>query len=96
MDKEAFRRSLAGNAPPKDLSVALQALWHEGKGDWAAAHRMAQGDKSEAGAWVHAYLHRIEGDHGNAGYWYRRAGKAPATGSLKREWEEIATALCEA
>ena len=63
---------------------------------WAEAHRLAQGDKSEAGAWVHGYLHRVEGDDDNAGYWYRRAGKAPATGSLKREWEEIATALCEA
>lgn len=95
MDMEAFRRSLAKDAPPEGLSVALQALWHEAKGDWAEAHRLAQGDKSEVAAWVHAYLHRVEGDDDNAGYWYCRAGKARATGSLKREWEEIVSALCQ-
>ena len=95
MDLESFTRSLSQEAPPAGLSPALQALWREAKGEWDAAHRLAQSDKGAAGAWVHAYLHRVEGDEGNAGYWYRRAGKTPANGPLKEEWQAIAAALCE-
>lgn len=94
MKLETFVGSLSEEAPPQGLSPALQALWREAKGDWHEAHRLAQSDKGEAGAWVHAYLHRVEGDEGNAGYWYRRAGKAPASGPLKEEWQAIAAALC--
>lgn len=96
MDVETFKRSLAGDTPPEGLSVALQALWQDAKGEWAEAHRLAQSDKSAAGAWVHAYLHRVEGDLANAGYWYRRAGKPPAANPLEQEREAIIRALCEA
>ncbi|MEO5959696.1 MAG: hypothetical protein ABIZ49_13855 [Opitutaceae bacterium] len=83
--------------PPADLSAALQALWHDARGDWNQAHVAAQVEEGRDGAWVHAYLHRKEGDPGNAGYWYRRAAKAmPATGvTLESEWEQIARALIE-
>ena len=76
--------------PPEELSMCLQALWWENKGDWERAHEIAQDAGSREGDWVHAYLHRVEGDLGNAGYWYRRAGK-PAKGkeSLREEWEEL-------
>ncbi len=93
MDLSEFKRSLEDDAPPAGLGRALQALWHQAKGDWHAAHRLAQAQNNQAGAWVHAYLHRVEGDAANAGYWYRRAGKPHATVPPAREWAEIASAL---
>ncbi len=75
------------------LSPLLQALWHDAHGDWTAAHHAAQDVDTPDGAWVHAYLHRKEGDPGNAAYWYRHAGKPVATGPLDAEWHTIATAL---
>ena len=80
---------------PAELSGALQALWHDGRGNWDGAHDCAQEDKSRAGSWVHAYLHRKEGDEGNAGYWYARAGRPmPAKGvTLETEWAAIAREL---
>lgn len=67
----------------------LLALWFDARGDWAKAHEIAQGVEDVDGAWVHAYLHRKEGDTWNAGYWYRRAGRPEARGSLREEWEQI-------
>jgi len=93
MDLAAIRASLDGPAPPPGLGLALQALWHDGKGDWDGAHELAQRDEPGAGDWVHAYLHRKEGDLGNAGYWYRRAGKPIAQGPLDDEWAAIVSAL---
>ncbi len=91
-----IKASLTSPAPPRELRPALVALWHDGRGDWETAHRVAQDVDDEEGAWVHAYLHRKEGDLGNAGYWYRRAGRAVATGSLESEWERIVTSLLTA
>jgi hypothetical protein len=93
MTLEAFRDSLRAGAPSAALSPALQALWHEAKGDWSAAHRLAQAENDAAGAWVHAYLHRVEGDLANAGYWYRRASRPVCTQPLAEEWAAIAGAL---
>ena len=94
MTLEAFRRSLADPAPAPDLSLARQALWWSGKQDWERAHECAQqGENDPACDWVHAHLHRVEGDLGNAGYWYRRAGRPVATGPLDAEWQAIAAAL---
>ena len=93
MDLTTFEGSLAETAPPAGLSKPLQALWQEAQGEWDAAHSLAQADKGPAGAWVHAYLHRVEGDLRNAGYWYRRSGRPEAAGSLRDEWRAIATAL---
>jgi hypothetical protein len=81
-------------SPPPGLSGALAALWHDARGDWERAHECAQEDRGAYGAWVHAYLHRKEGDPGNAGYWYARAGRpAPAGLSLGEEWDAIAREL---
>lgn len=77
------------DAPPKDLLPALEALWYDRKGNWRRAHEVAQEISSREGAWVHAYLHRKEGDLSNARYWYRRAGRPESRESLEREWEEI-------
>ena len=93
MTLEEFRKSLNGERPPEDLTLALAALWWDAKGDWTKAHESAQQDEGLAGAWVHAYLHRKEGDVSNAGYWYSRAGKAHARMSLDEEWSEIVNAL---
>jgi hypothetical protein len=96
MDLSAFRASLGLASPPLSLSPALQALWLDARGDWDGAHEAAQADEGGAGDWVHAYLHRKEGDAGNAAYWYRRARKPVCRSSLDQEWEAIASALLEA
>ncbi len=88
-----FRASLAAGEPPVGLEPPLEALWRAGTGDWDGAHRLVQDDGSPDAAWVHAYLHRVEGDLGNARYWYGQAGRSPAAGALESEWEEIAAAL---
>ena len=75
------------------LSSLLHALWHDAQGNWSAAHELAQNVETREGAWVHAYLHRSEGDVSNAAYWYRRAGKPVASGPLPDEWESIAMVL---
>lgn len=93
MRLDEFRASLSRSAPPQGLGLALTALWWDARGDWDKAHECAQEQDDPAGAWVHAYLHRKEGDAANAGYWYRRAGKRPATLPLAEEWREIAQAL---
>lgn len=93
MNLEEFRDSLLRNAPPKELSPALAGLWWDATGNWTKAHASAQQDEGPAGAWVHAYLHRKEGDASNAAYWYSRAGKSPARTSLEEEWEEIVGSL---
>jgi hypothetical protein len=96
MTIDEFRRSLAGAAPPAGVSPALLALWHDGRGDWALAHDVAQDIHTADGADVHAYLHRKEGDEANAHYWYRRAGSRPFDGSLDDEWRALATRLLAA
>jgi hypothetical protein len=73
----SFEEFLSAAAPPAGASPALQALWHDARGDWARAHALSQEDVGAAGAWVHAYLHRKEGDLANARYWYARAGRPP-------------------
>jgi hypothetical protein len=91
----SFEETLRDEQPPAGLGAALEALWREAKGDWNAAHALAQAQDDATGAWVHAYLHRVEGDLANAGYWYRRAGQPICEASLREEWRAIASALLE-
>src|SRR5579863_3780744 len=93
MTLEEFRDSLSREEPPRQLSMALLALWWDARKNWKQAHDVIGQDEGPAGAWVHAYLHRKEGDLSNAGYWYRRADRSPATGPLEQEWIEITRAL---
>ena len=81
------------NVPLGELSSSLQALWWAKKGYWKKAHEIAQSAGSVEGDWVHAYLHREEGDLGNAAYWYARAGKHVCRSSLSVEWEEMVEEL---
>ena len=89
MNLPGFRASLSAAAPPASLNQALRALWLDAKGDWDGAHDAAQADEGGAGDWVHGYLHRKEGDSGNAAYWYRRAKKPVCRTSLDEEWQAI-------
>jgi hypothetical protein len=91
MDLIEFRASTEAAEPPAGLSLPLQTLWWEAKGDWKRAHACAQEDHTPNGAIVHAYLHRVEGDLSNAGGWYSRSGRPPATGPLAEEWSALAS-----
>jgi hypothetical protein len=88
-----FRASLSGAAPAPQFDAPLAALWWAAKGQWDEAHKIVQDEASADAAWIHAYLHRVEGDLGNAGYWYRRADKPVAAGSFETEWERMVSAL---
>ncbi len=88
-----FKNSLSQDIPPAGISKVLEALWQDGKGRWDSAHQLAQSVNDATGAWVHAYLHRKEGDLYNASYWYSRANKTMPQVSLEQEWEEISQAL---
>jgi hypothetical protein len=88
-----FRSSLSGAAPAPELVAPLAALWWAAKSNWDQAHKIVQDEDDANSAWVHAYLHRVEGDLGNAGYWYRQAGQPVAKDALDAEWERIVSAL---
>jgi hypothetical protein len=93
MDVATFERTLSDPAPPSGLPPALEALWYERRGDWTRAHDIAQDHEGEDAAWVHAYLHRREGDLSNAAYWYRRARKPVVRGDMDQEWRALVSAL---
>ena len=93
MNMEEFRDSLRRKEPPADLGFALTGLWWDARKDWKRAHESAQQDEGPAGSWVHAYLHRKEGDTSNAEYWYRRAGKIPANTTFDEEWLQLVQSL---
>jgi len=88
-----FKASVANAAPAPGLAPPLAALWWAAKGDWDAAHKIVMNEDTKDAAWVHAYLHRVEGDLSNADYWYRRAGKPAASDALDAEWQRIVDAL---
>jgi hypothetical protein len=89
MTIEAFKESLSSEKVPSGLSVHLKALWLDAKGDWDKAHGLIDSLPDKDSAYLHAYLHRKEGDLGNAGYWYSRAGRHISSKSLGGEWEEL-------
>ena len=93
MTLEEFKTSLGKSVPPANVSGELTGLWWDGKNDWHKAHEAVQDLDTKAAAWVHAYLHRKEGDIWNADYWYRRAGQARPTCGLDEEWESMVKAL---
>ena len=93
MTIEQFQESLSLTSPPPTVSEHLKALWHDAKGDWQLSHNIIQDIKDAQAAWIHAYLHRKEGDIWNADYWYNRAGKKRPSVSLQQEWENIVVAL---
>jgi hypothetical protein len=88
-----FKASFSGAAPAPNLDAPLAALWWAARGKWDEAHKLVQDEATTDAAWVHAYLHRVEGDLGNAAYWYRQAKKPVAADPLNTEWERITAAL---
>lgn len=93
MTSAQFFASLDQSQPAAELSPYLKSLWYDGKGDWENAHRIIQDIEDSTAAWIHGYLHRKEGDNGNAAYWYRKANKKISLLSLEEEWKEIVIAL---
>ncbi len=96
MDYNSFIATLTDSQPPVSVSAFLQAMWYDAKGNWHKSHDIVQDLPDRAASWIHAYLHRKEGDHGNARYWYSRAGKPYPASSLQEEWENIVSELLEA
>ncbi len=93
MNIEEFQKTLSAPFPPAEISDYLKSLWYDAKGDWTRAHAIIQNIEDKTAAWIHAYLHRKEGDIGNADYWYRRAGRNKPGNSLEDEWRNIVSAL---
>ena len=93
MDFETFNKSLSAAAPPAGVTIYLQSLWYDGKGDWEQAHTIIQDIEDKTASWIHAYLHRKEGDKWNAQYWYTKAGKPMPSNTLQQEWEGMVKAL---
>ena len=89
---EEFELNLEHKVPPEEWSDALKSLWFDAKGDWEASHDIAQDLHSQMGSWIHAYLHRKEGDEWNAGYWYSRANKPFPDCSLQEELKVLVEA----
>ena len=93
MKFEEFQKSLRDSSPPGNLSGHLQSLWYDAKGDWNRSHEVIQNIEDKTAAWIHAYLHRKEGDISNADYWYRRADTQRPNGSLQDEWQAVTMKL---
>jgi hypothetical protein len=93
MNFEEFKTSLSLQQPPGTFPNYLKALWYAGKDDWESSHNIAQDIHDKTGSWIHAYLHRVEGDTFNANYWYNKAGRRMPGYSLQQEWEEIVKEL---
>ena len=95
MSPAAFKRTLSWSVAPRAIVPALAALWWAKKGHWEKAHRIVMDEHGREAAWVHAYLHRVEGDDGNARYWYGQAQRGSPKISLDAEWDEIVAALTD-
>lgn len=93
MDLTALKESLSSSTPPSAASVYLKALWYDAKNNWSKAHELIQDVPDKNASWIHAYLHRKEGDTWNADYWYTKAGKKRPSVSLDEEWEQITKAF---
>ncbi len=89
MNFEAFQASLKNDQPPAELNVYLQSLWYDARGDWESSHNLIQDIPDKPAAWIHAYLHRKEGDVWNANYWYNKAARRMPGYSLDQEWQEL-------
>ena len=89
MTIEDFQKTLTGTEPEDSFPDKLKSLWHDGKGDWDRAHSIIQTIPDKQASAIHAYLHRKEGDLGNAGYWYSRADRERPTVSLEDEWTAL-------
>jgi hypothetical protein len=74
-------------------SELLEVIEIAKRGEWDKAHDLLQNHKGDVGSWIHAVLHREEGDESNAAYWYNRAGKTKASCSIEEEYDIIAQSI---
>ncbi|MDT7830501.1 hypothetical protein RQM65_17665 [Pricia sp. S334] len=88
-----FEATLQQSEPNREWPAALKSLWYDAKGDWEASHDIAQDLHNDTGSWIHAYLHRKEGDEFNAGYWYRRANRDFPKMTLNEEHRVITESI---
>lgn len=88
-DFAEFQIALQNKAPDHNWPEVLKALWYDAKGDWQRAHELVDPSSEPMAKWIHAYLHRKEGDEWNAGYWYRLAGKKFSKMALEEEWQTL-------
>ena len=95
IDYKQFQETLHNEMPEKEWSNGLQALWYDAKGDWESSHDIAQEMYNSLGSWIHAYLHRKEGDQYNAGYWYRKAKRPFPQESLETELQQLVEYILE-
>ena len=95
MNYNVFIKSLENDSPPNELSSLMKAMWYAKIDQWDKAHHIAQDITSETGSWIHAYLHRVEGDQPNANYWYQRANREPSSINLDDEAEQIIMYILE-
>ena len=95
MTYQKFQKICAQDIPPQGLNPLLVAMWYDFRGEWDTAHSIAQEIPDNKGSWIHAYLHRKEGDLANASYWYSRSGKPKPDISLAEEWEQVTLALLD-
>ena len=93
MTYDEFILRIENDDLPSNLPLYLQALWYDAKGDWHKAHSLIDSLDDANSCWVHAYLHRKEGDIANADYWYGRAHKQRSASSLQEEWKSLTTEL---
>jgi hypothetical protein len=95
MKYDEFKSAISSPAPPAEVSIYLKALWYDAKNDWEQSHNIIQEYDTKTAFWIHAYLHRKEGDPGNASYWYQKAGRKMPGYDLEKEWEEIVKQLLD-
>jgi len=93
MNLHDFISSTSQLHPPEEISVYLTSLWHDAKGNWEKAHDVIQELEDKTASWIHAYLHRKEGDLWNADYWYSKAGRKRPNVSLEEEWKDISASV---
>jgi len=93
MNLHDFISSTSQPHPPEEISVYLTSLWHDAKGNWEKAHDVIQELEDKTASWIHAYLHRKEGDLWNADYWYSKAGRKRPSVSLEEEWKDISASV---
>jgi hypothetical protein len=95
MKFDEFKSAISSPAPPAEVSIYLKALWYDANNDWEQSHNIIQEYDTKTASWIHAYLHRKEGDPGNASYWYQKAGRKMPGYELGKEWEEIVKQLLD-
>ena len=93
MKYDDFIKLTKKSEPSDNLAGIHLVIWYAVKDNWDMAHNIVQEINTETASWIHAYLHRVEGDISNAHYWYNRARQEPSSESLESELDDIIKSL---